>query len=194
MELWPAQEQLSVEAQRIIAKRAYLRGLIRNNSTLITVMTGDLTIYVGRLPANKGALVNRDVNWFIANVEELGKRIQASFSRETENTTEKKYIRFRPSPPDNIPPEIKAEDDINMSLKIIRDVLISMSENRDQLCNLGETDPTEGLLTHVWSLFQDMSGRIRRKLKLVEPPLSPHSQMGRVVQDLLIVASLERAA
>jgi hypothetical protein len=49
-------------------------------------------------------------------------------------------------------------------------------------------------LTHVWSLFQDMSGRIRRKLKLVEPPLSPHSQMGRVVQDLLIVASLERAA
>ena len=69
-----------------------------------------------------------------------------------------------------------------------------MSENRDQLCNLGETDPTEGLLTHVWSLFQDISGRIRRKLKLVEPPLSPHSQMGRVVQDLLIVASLERAA
>ena len=194
MELWPVQEQLSVEAQRIIAKRAYLRGLIRNNSTLITVMTGDLTIYVGRLPANKGALVSKDVNWFIANVEELGKRIQASFSRETENTTEKKYIRFRPGPPDNIPPEIKAEDDINTSLKIIRDVLISMSENRDQLCNLGETDPTEGLLTHVWLLFQDMSGRIRRKLKLVEPPLSPHSQMGRVVQDLLIVASIERTA
>ena len=47
MELWPVQEQLSIEAQRIIAKRAYLRGLIRNNSTLITVMTGDLTIYVG---------------------------------------------------------------------------------------------------------------------------------------------------
>ncbi len=32
MELWPVQEQLSIEAQRIIAKRAYLRGLIRNNS------------------------------------------------------------------------------------------------------------------------------------------------------------------
>jgi len=98
MELWPVQEQLSIEAQRIIAKRAYLRGLIRNNSTLITVMTGDLTIYVGRLPANKGTLVRKDVNWFIANVEELGKRIEASFSRETENTTEKKYIRFRPGP------------------------------------------------------------------------------------------------
>ena len=80
MELWPVQEQLSIEAQRIIAKRAYLRGLIRNNSTLITVMTGDLTIYVGRLPANKGTLVRKDVNWFIANVEELGKRIEASFS------------------------------------------------------------------------------------------------------------------
>ena len=43
-------------------------------------MTGDLTIYVGRLPANKGTLVRKDVNWFIANVEELGKRIEASFS------------------------------------------------------------------------------------------------------------------
>ncbi len=188
------QDQPSIEAQRLIAKRAYLRGLIRNNSTLITVMAGDLTIYVGRLPANKGALVRKDVNWFIANAEELGRRIEASFSRETENTTEKKYIRFRLSPPDNIPPEIKAEDDVNMSLKVIRDVLISMSENRDQLCNLGETDPSEGLLTHVWSLFQDISERIRKKLNLVEPPLSPRSQMGRVVQDILIVASLERAA
>jgi hypothetical protein len=36
MELWPVQDQPSIEAQRLIAKRAYLRGLIRNNSTLIT--------------------------------------------------------------------------------------------------------------------------------------------------------------
>ncbi len=106
----------------MIAKRANLRGLIRNNSILITVMAGDLTIYVGRIPANKGALVRKDVNWFIANVEELGRRIEASFSRETENTTEKKCIRFRPCPPDNIPPEIKAVDDVNISLKAIRDV------------------------------------------------------------------------
>ena len=194
MELLPVQEQPSIESQRLVAKRAYLRGLIRNNSTLITVMTGDLAFYVGRLPINKGTLVRTDINWFIANIEELNRRVEASFKKETENTTEKKYIRFRPGPPDNIPLEIKAEEDVNISLKLIRDVLISMSENRDQLCNLGEIYPTEGLLTHVWSLFQDISERIRKKLKLVEPPLTPHSQMGRVVQDLLIVASLERAA
>ncbi len=39
-----------------------------------------------------------------------------------------------------------------------------MSENRDQLCNLGETDPTEGLLTHVWSLFQDKLSKSKVKL------------------------------
>jgi hypothetical protein len=37
--------------------------------------------------------------------------------------------------------------------------------------------------------FDNMALAIRDKLKLVEPPSEPHSQMGRVVTEMLIVAN-----
>jgi hypothetical protein len=37
--------------------------------------------------------------------------------------------------------------------------------------------------------FDNMALAIREKLKLVEPPSEPHSQMGRVLTEMLIVAN-----
>ena len=100
-------------------------------------MTEDLTIYLSRLPKSKQNQVNKYIKWFLANLDELVRRVELSFSIESEDTRENSNIITIPSPPDDIPPEVKAEDDINISLKVIKDVLISLKENKIQLYALG---------------------------------------------------------
>ena len=140
------------EAERIQKKKTKLRGLIRNNLTLLNVLADDLVIYTNRLPQNKQNLITRDVNWLMTNIKELTERVTVSFSFEDEDTVEKGKIITIPNSPDNIPQELKTEDDINMSLKVIKDVLICLNESKDQLCSLGVSDPSEGVtlsLIHI---------------------------------------------
>jgi len=152
-------------------------------------MTEDLTIYLSRLPKSKQNQVNKYIKWFLANLDELVRRVELSFSIESEDTRENSNIITIPSPPDDIPPEVKAEDDINISLKVIKDVLISLRENKIQLYALGTIDPSEGMTSQIMYTFDNMALAIREKLKLVEPPSEPHSQMGRVLTEMLIVAN-----
>jgi hypothetical protein len=152
-------------------------------------MTEDLTIYLSRLPKSKQNQVNKYIKWFLVNLDELVRRIELSFSIESEDTRENSNIITIPSPPDDIPPEVKAEDDINISLKVIKDVLISLRENKIQLYALGTIDPSEGMTSQIMYTFDNMAVAIREKLKLREPPSEPHSQMGRVLTEMLIVAN-----
>jgi hypothetical protein len=165
------------EAERIQKKKTKLRGLIRNNLTLLNILTEDLVIYTRRLPQNKQSLIVRDVNWLMTNVKELTERATISFSFDDEDTVEKGKIITIPNTSDNIPPEFKAEDDINMSLKVIKDVLISLNENKDQLCSLGANDPSERVTLHVLLMFEYIALTIRDKLELEEPQQEPHSQL-----------------
>ena len=181
--------KLVSEAEKIRLRKRDLRGLIRNNLALLNIMTEDLTIYLSRLPKSKQNQVNKYIKWFLANLDELVRRIELSFSIESEDTRENSNIITIPSPPDDIPPEVKAEDDINISLKIIKDVLISLKENKIQLYALGTIDPSEGMTSQIMYTFDNMALAIREKLKLVEPPSEPHSQMGRVLTEMLIVAN-----
>jgi hypothetical protein len=182
-------KKLVSEAEKIRLRKRDLRGLIRNNLALLNIMTEDLTIYLSRLPKSKQNQVNKYIKWFLANLEELVRRVELSFSIESEDTRENSNIITIPSPPDDIPPEIKAEDDINISLKVIKDVLISLRENKIQLYALGTIDPSEGMTSQIMYTFDNMAVAIREKLKLREPPSEPHSQMGRVLTEMLIVAN-----
>ena len=182
-------KKLVSEAEKIRLRKRDLRGLIRNNLALLNIMTEDLTIYLSRLPKSKQNQVNKYIKWFLANLEELVRRVELSFSIESEDTRENSNIITIPSPPDDIPPEVKAEDDINISLKVIKDVLISLRENKVQLYALGTIDPSEGMTSQIMYTFDNMALAIREKLKLVEPPSEPHSQMGRVLTEMLIVAN-----
>jgi hypothetical protein len=182
-------KKLVGEAEKIRLRKMDLRGLIRNNLALLNIMTEDLTIYISRLPKSKQSQVHKYIKWFLANLDELVRRVELSFSIENEDTRENGNVITIPSPPDDIPPEIKAEDDINISLKIIKDVLISLRENKIQLYALGTIDPSEGMTSQIMYTFDNMALAIRDKLKLVEPPSEPHSQMGRVVTEMLIVAN-----
>jgi hypothetical protein len=182
-------KKLVSEAEKIRLRKRDLRGLIRNNLALLNIMTEDLTIYLSRLPKSKQNQVNKYIKWFLANLDELVRRVELSFSIESEDTREDSNIITIPSPPDDIPPEVKAEDDINISLKVIKDVLISLRENKIQLYALGTIDPSEGMTSQIMYTFDNMALAIREKLKLVEPPSEPHSQMGRVLTEMLIVAN-----
>jgi len=182
-------KKLVSEAEKIRLRKRDLRGLIRNNLALLNIMTEDLTIYLSRLPKSKQNQVNKYIKWFLANLDELVRRVELSFSIESEDTRENSNIITIPSPPDDIPPEIKAEDDINISLKVIKDVLISLRENKIQLYALGTIDPSEGMTSQIMYTFDNMALAIREKLKLIEPPSEPHSQMGRVLTEMLIVAN-----
>ena len=182
-------KKLVSEAEKIRLRKRDLRGLIRNNLALLNIMTEDLTIYLSRLPKSKQNQVNKYIIWFLANLDELVRRVELSFSIESEDTRENSNIITIPSPPDDIPPEVKAEDDINISLKVIKDVLISLRENKIQLYALGTIDPSEGMTSQIMYTFDNMALAIREKLKLVEPPSEPHSQMGRVLTEMLIVAN-----
>jgi len=182
-------KKLVSEAEKIRLRKRDLRGLIRNNLALLNIMTEDLTIYLSRLPKSKQNQVNKYIKWFLANLDELVRRVELSFSIESEDTRENSNIITIPSPPDDIPPEVKAEDDINISLKVIKDVLISLRENKIQLYALGTIDPSEGMTSQIMYTFDNMALAIREKLKLVEPPSEPHSQMGRVLTEMLIVAN-----
>jgi len=182
-------KQLVSEAEKIRLRKRDLRGLIRNNLALLNIMTEDLTIYLSRLPKSKQNQVNKYIKWFLANLDELVRRVELSFSIESEDTRENSNIITIPSPPDDIPPEVKAEDDINISLKVIKDVLISLRENKIQLYALGTIDPSEGMTSQIMYTFDNMAVAIREKLKLREPPSEPHSQMGRVLTEMLIVAN-----
>ena len=182
-------KKLVSEAEKIRLRKRDLRGLIRNNLALLNIMTEDLTIYLSRLPKSKQNQVNKYIKWFLANLDELVRRVELSFSIESEDTRENSNIITIPSPPDDIPPEVKAEDDINISLKVIKDVLISLRENKIQLYALGTIDPSEGMTSQIMYTFDNMSVAIREKLKLREPPSEPHSQMGRVLTEMLIVAN-----
>ena len=182
-------KKLVSEAEKIRLRKRDLRGLIRNNLALLNIMTEDLTIYLSRLPKSKQNQVNKYIKWFLANLDELVRRVELSFSIESEDTRENSNIITIPSPPDDIPPEIKAEDDINICLKVIKDVLISLRENKIQLYALGTIDPSEGMTSQIMYTFDNMALAIREKLKLVEPPSEPHSQMGRVLTEMLIVAN-----
>jgi hypothetical protein len=182
-------KKLVSEAEKIRLRKRDLRGLIRNNLALLNIMTEDLTIYLSRLPKSKQNQVNKYIKWFLANLEELVRRVELSFSIESEDTRENSNIITIPSPPDDIPPEVKAEDDINISLKVIKDVLISLRENKIQLYALGTIDPSEGMTSQIMYTFDNMAVAIREKLKLREPPSEPHSQMGRVLTEMLIVAN-----
>ena len=182
-------KKLVSEAEKIRLRKKDLRGLIRNNLALLNIMTEDLTIYLSRLPKSKQNQVNKYIKWFLTNLDELVRRVELSFSIESEDTRENSNIITIPSPPDDIPPEVKAEDDINISLKVIKDVLISLRENKIQLYALGTIDPSEGMTSQIMYMFDNMALAIREKLKLVEPPSEPHSQMGRVLTEMLIVAN-----
>ena len=182
-------KKLVSEAEKIRLRKRDLRGLIRNNLALLNIMTEDLTIYLSRLPKSKQNQVNKYIKWFLVNLDELVRRVELSFSIESEDTRENSNIITIPSPPDDIPPEVKAEDDINISLKVIKDVLISLKENKIQLYALGTIDPSEGMTSQIMYTFDNMALAIREKLKLVEPPSEPHSQMGRVLTEMLIVAN-----
>ena len=182
-------KKLVSEAEKIRLQKRDLRGLIRNNLALLNIMTEDLTIYLSRLPKSKQNQVNKYIKWFLANLDELVRRVELSFSIESEDTRENSNIITIPSPPDDIPPEVKAEDDINISLKVIKDVLISLRENKIQLYALGTIDPSEGMTSQIMYTFDNMAVAIREKLKLREPPSEPHSQMGRVLTEMLIVAN-----
>ena len=182
-------KKLVSEAEKIRLRKRDLRGLIRNNLSLLNIMTEDLTIYLSRLPKSKQSQVNKYIKWFLANLDELVRRVELSFSIESEDTREDSNIITIPSPPDDIPPEVKAEDDINISLKVIKDVLISLRENKVQLYALGTIDPSEGMMSQIMYTFDNMAIAIREKLKLREPPSEPHSQMGRVLTEMLIVAN-----
>ncbi len=182
-------KKLVSEAEKIRLRKRDLRGLIRNNLALLNIMTEDLTIYLSRLPKSKQNQVNKYIKWFLANLDELVRRVELSFSIENEDTRENSNIITIPSPPDDIPPEVKAEDDINISLKVIKDVLISLRENKIQLYALGTIDPSEGMMSQIMYTFDNMAIAIREKLKLREPPSEPHSQMGRVLTEMLIVAN-----
>ena len=182
-------KKLVSEAEKIRLRKRDLRELIRNNLALLNIMTEDLTIYLSRLPKSKQNQVNKYIKWFLANLDELVRRVELSFSIESEDTRENSNIITIPSPPDDIPPEVKAEDDINISLKVIKDVLISLRENKIQLYALGTIDPSEGMTSQIMYTFDNMALAIREKLKLVEPPSEPHSQMGRVLTEMLIVAN-----
>jgi len=182
-------KKLVSEAEKIRLRKKDLRGLIRNNLALLNIMTEDLTIYLSRLPKSKQNQVNKYIKWFLANLDELVRRVELSFSIESEDTRENSNIITIPSPPDDIPPEVKAEDDINISLKVIKDVLISLKENKIQLYALGTIDPSEGMTSQIMYTFDNMAVAIREKLKLREPPSEPHSQMGRVLTEMLIVAN-----
>ena len=182
-------KKLVSEAEKIRLRKRDLRGLIRNNLALLNIMTEDLTIYLSRLPKSKQNQVNKYIKWFLANLDELVRRVELSFSIESEDTRENGNIITIPSPPDDIPPEVKAEDDINISLKVIKDVLISLKENKIQLYALGTIDPSEGMTSQIMYTFDNMALAIREKLKLIEPPSEPHSQMGRVLTEMLIVAN-----
>ena len=182
-------KKLVSEAEKIRLRKRDLRGLIRNNLALLNIMTEDLTIYISRLPKSKQNQVNKYIKWFLANLDELVRRVELSFSIESEDTRENSNIITIPSPPDDIPPEVKAEDDINISLKVIKDVLISLRENKIQLYALGTIDPSEGMTSQIMYTFDNMAVAIREKLKLREPPSEPHSQMGRVLTEMLIVAN-----
>lgn len=182
-------KKLVSEAEKIRLRKKDLRGLIRNNLALLNIMTEDLIIYLSRLPKSKQNQVNKYIKWFLANLDELVRRVELSFSIESEDTRENSNIITIPSSPDDIPPEVKAEDDINISLKIIKDVLISLRENKIQLYALGTIDPSEGMTSQIMYTFDNMAIAIREKLKLREPPSEPHSQMGRVLTEMLIVAN-----
>jgi hypothetical protein len=182
-------KKLVSEAEKIRLRKRDLRGLIRNNLALLNIMTDDLTIYLSRLPKSKQNQVNKYIKWFLANLDELVRRVELSFNVESEDTRENGNIITIPSPPDDIPPEVKAEDDINISLKVIKDVLISLRENKIQLYALGTIDPSEGMTSQIMYTFDNMALAIREKLKLIEPPSEPHSQMGRVLTEMLIVAN-----
>ena len=182
-------KKLVSEAEKIRLRKRDLRGLIRNNLALLNIRTEDLTIYLSRLPKSKQNQVNKYIKWFLANLDELVRRVELSFSVESEDTRENGNIITIPSPPDDIPPEVKAEDDINISLKVIKDVLISLRENKIQLYALGTIDPSEGMTSQIMYTFDNMAVAIREKLKLREPPSEPHSQMGRVLTEMLIVAN-----
>ena len=182
-------KKLVSEAEKIRLRKRDSRGLIRNNLALLNIMTEDLTIYLSRLQKSKQNQVNKYIKWFLANLDELVRRVELSFSTESEDTRENSNIITIPSPPDDIPPEVKAEDDINISLKVIKDVLISLRENKIQLYALGTIDPSEGMTSQIMYTFDNMAVAIREKLKLREPPSEPHSQMGRVLTEMLIVAN-----
>ena len=97
-------KKLVSEAEKIRLRKRDLRGLIRNNLALLNIMTEDLTIYLSRLPKSKQNQVNKYIKWFLANLDELVRRVELSFSIESEDTRENSNIIIIPSPPDDIPP------------------------------------------------------------------------------------------
>jgi hypothetical protein len=109
------------------------------------------------LPKSKQSQVHKYIKWFLANLDELVRRVELSFSIENEDTRENGNVITIPSPRDDIPPEIKAEDDINISLKIIKDVLISLRKNKIQLYALGTIDPSEGMTSQIMYTFDNMA-------------------------------------
>ena len=182
-------KKLVSEAEKIRLRKRDLRGLIRNNLALLNIMTEDLTIYLSRLPKSKQNQVNKYIKWFLANLDELVRRVELSFSIESEDTRENSNIITIPSPPDDIPPELKAEDDVNICLKIIRDILISIRENKNKLCILGVIDPSEGMTSQIMYTFDNMALAIRDRLRLTEPPQEPRSQLGKTLTETIIVAN-----
>lgn len=178
------------EAERIQRKKTKLRGLIRNNLTLLNIIAGDLMSHVQGLTQDQQILISRDVNWLMINIKELTERVTVSFSFEEEDTIEKGKIITIPGPIDDTIDELKTEEDIGASLKIIKDVLISLNENKDQLCALGANDPSEGVTLHVLFMFDYIAVTIREKLNLNETVSEPHSQLGRVLTEVIIVKGI----
>ncbi len=80
------------DIEKIRLRKTELRGLIRNNLSLLNIMTEDLTVYVSRLPRNRSNQVTTHIKWFLINVKELTERIEVSFSFESEDTKEKRKI------------------------------------------------------------------------------------------------------
>ena len=76
------------EAERIQRKKTKLRGLIRNNLTLLNIIAGDLMSHVQGLTQDQQSLISRDVNWLMTNIKELTERVTVSFSFEEEDTIE----------------------------------------------------------------------------------------------------------
>jgi hypothetical protein len=111
--------KLVSEVEKVKLRKTELRGLIRNNIALLNIMAEELTIYINRLPKNKQNQVSKYIKWFLANLNELARRIEIAFSFEDVDTKGKSKIMTIPSPLDDILPEIKAEDDINICLKVI---------------------------------------------------------------------------
>ena len=55
--------------------------------------------------------------------------------------------------------------------------------------SLGVSDPNEGVTLHVLLMFEYIALTIRDKLEFKKLPQEPHSQLGRVLTEVIIIAN-----